>query len=237
MDLEAVKALSGTAVVFDLDGTLVDSAPDIGRVLNDILVENDHAPLPLSEIRNMVGRGARHLLERGFAASGDRLDAVRSDTLLSQFITLYEADIARDSQVFPGAMEALTRLREQGCRLAVCTNKYEHLAMKLLTALELTPWFETVVGGDTLKTKKPDAAPLLHALGAIPPERAVMVGDAAPDIGAARAAGVPVIAVGFGYTETPAGELGADEVIHDYDALYGAVAALLRVKTYRNFPA
>jgi phosphoglycolate phosphatase len=216
-------------VIFDLDGTLVDTAPDLVATLNVVLCGVGLPPLPFAAARNMVGGGARALIERGLAAEGRSVEAGELDRLYREFIAHYTTHIADRSRPFPGMEAALSELERGGCRLAVCTNKLEGLSIKLLDALGLAGRFAAICGADTFAVAKPDAA-ILHGTVARAGGRlshAVMVGDSATDVRVARAAGMPVIAVDFGYSETPVAELGPDRVVASFAALPEAVFALL----------
>ena len=222
-------ALCGAVIVFDLDGTLVDTAPDLIGTLNVLLAEEGVAPLALAEARPFIGRGARWMLERGFRAAEAPLAPERVEPLFERFIARYNAHIADESQPFPGVVAALETLKGRGARLAVCTNKLTALSMNLLDALDLSRLFDAVVGADTALAAKPDPRHLQAAITAAggSKDRAIMVGDAATDVGAARAAGVPLILVSFGYTETPAREFHPDILIDHFDELPDACARLL----------
>jgi len=216
------------AVLFDLDGTLVETAPDLAAALNHTLRGAGLAELALAEIRPMIGDGARALLRRGLAAEDVEPTPERFEALFAALIAHYDAHIADMSRPFPGVVEALERLSAAGLKLGVCTNKPERLSCKLLAALGLARHFQAVVGGDSLAVRKPDGGHLagtLARLGARP-ERAVMVGDAANDVKGARAAGLPVVLVSFGYTATPPAELGADVLIDRFAELPAALARL-----------
>jgi phosphoglycolate phosphatase len=221
--------LAGATIVFDLDGTLIDTAPDLVGALNFLLAREGIATRPLAEVRGMIGQGARALIARGFAAAGAPLDEPRLSALFVDFIAHYLAHIADGSRPFPGVVAAMDVLAAEGARLAVCTNKRTDLSVALLDALELTGRFEVVVGADAAPAPKPAGAHLTATLeragGTV--GRAVMVGDSASDAGAARAAGVPLVLVSFGYTETPASELGADVLIDHFDDLPAACRRLL----------
>lgn len=225
----AAAALKGAVIAFDLDGTLVDTAPDLIGTLNWLLAADGVAPLPLDDARPFIGRGARWLLERGFRAAGDPLGPERMEPLFERFIERYSAHIADQSQPFPGMVTAAETLRARGAKLVVCTNKRTDLATLLLNTLKLSYLFDAVIGADAAPAIKPDARHLQTAIAAVQgdPARAVMVGDAATDAGAARAAGVPLILVSFGYTEIPVEELGADILIDHFDQLPDACARLL----------
>lgn len=221
--------LRGVTIAFDLDGTLVDTAPDLVGALNDTLAEVGHPPLPFDAVRLMVGRGARALLERGFAAAGDPLDATRAPPLVERFIAIYLARIARESRPFPGVVAALAALKAAGARRVVCTNKLTGLSTALLDALDLTRWFDAVVGADQAPAPKPDPRLLIAAVDAVGGDltRTVMVGDSATDVGAAKAAGAPCLLVSFGYTETAVADLGGDMIVGDFAAVPAACVALL----------
>lgn len=222
-------ALSGAAIAFDLDGTLVDTAHDLIGTLNWLLAEEGLAPLALAEARPFIGRGARWMIERGFQAAEAPLAAERVQPLFDRFIARYEAHIADESVPFPGCVQALETLKAQGAKLCVCTNKLTGLSTRLLDALDLTRLFDAVIGADATFAVKPDPLHLRTAIAALgaSPERAIMVGDAATDAGAARAANVPLILVSFGYTEIPAHELAPDILIDHFDELPAACARLL----------
>ncbi|WP_374569901.1 phosphoglycolate phosphatase [Phenylobacterium sp.] len=224
-----LSALNGAAIAFDLDGTLVDTAPDLIGTLNVLLQGEGLPPLPLLEARPFIGHGARRLIERGFDAAGAHLAPERLDALFDRFLAHYNANIAVESRPFPGVVETLDALREAGAKLAVCTNKRTDLSKALLDALDMTRRFEAIIGADAAPAPKPDPRHLTTAIaaagGALP--RAVMVGDAATDAGAARAAGAGLVLVSFGYTEIPVQELGADVLINHFDELPGACVRLL----------
>jgi phosphoglycolate phosphatase len=223
-----VQDLTGWTVAFDLDGTLVDTAPDLIAALNVVLVEQGMAPAPASAVRQLVGHGVMGMLRRAYERVGLTIADEAIAALRPRFIEVYVARIAEESRPFPGCLEALAALRARGARLAVCTNKPEALTHALLDQLDLTRRFDAVVGGDTLPVQKPDAAPLLEAIaraGGVR-TRAAMVGDASPDVGAARAAGVPCVVLTFGYNDRPAATLGGDLLIDRYDQLAEAISTL-----------
>ena len=221
--------LAGAVIAFDLDGTLVDTAPDLIGVLNYILAEHGHDGLPLESARSVVGHGARAMLTRGFAAAGETLATADMDRLFEHFIELYVGRIAMASRPFPGLIEALDDLEAAGARFAVCTNKRTDLSLALLDALDLTRRFAAVVGPDLAGAYKPDPKHLAYTVEAAGGrlDRALMVGDASTDTGAARAARVPVIAVSFGYNDAPIAELGADAVIDHFGELPATARRLL----------
>ncbi len=217
----AARPLAGTVIAFDLDGTLVDTAPDIAVALNAVLHEHRLPALPFAQARVMVGRGARVLIEQGFAAAGEPLSAAETPPLVERFVEIYRTRIADLSRPFDGCVEALETLASAGAILAVCTNKRTALSIALLDALDLTRHFAAVIGADAAPAPKPDPRHLITAIDAAGgfPARALMVGDSAADVGAARAAGVPSVVVSFGYTEIPAAELGGDYLIDGFGEL------------------
>jgi phosphoglycolate phosphatase len=222
-------ALAGSVIAFDLDGTLVDTAPDLIGTLNLLLRQEGLAPLPMAAARPLIGHGARRLLERGFEAASAPLPPEREADLFERFLAHYGAHIADGSRPFPGVTEALAGLREAGARLAVCTNKPTALSIALLDALGMSRLFDAIVGPDAAPARKPDPRHLDAAIRAAggAPAGAVMVGDAITDAGAARAAGVPLVLVSFGYTETPAAELAPDVLIDHFHELPAACVRLL----------
>jgi phosphoglycolate phosphatase len=228
-DILAADLLNGATIAFDLDGTLVDTAPDLVASLNIILAEEGLPPLPFDDVRKMVGRGAKALLERGFAAAGAPLDADQAPALVERFIALYLGRIAHESAPFPGVVEALVALRAAGAKLAVCTNKLTHLSVALLDALDLTQYFDAVVGADSAPAAKPDPRHVLATIAAVggDPARAVMVGDSINDALAAKAANVPTLLVTFGYTEAPVETLGGDLLIDAFSDVPSACITLL----------
>jgi len=215
-------------VVFDLDGTLIDTAPDLVDTLNLILAREALPAVPFAAARNMIGGGARTMIERGLAAEGRASTREEVDRLYRDFVAHYSDHIADRSRPFPGLEAALDQLAEAGWRFAVCTNKLEGLSVRLLDALGLTARFEAVCGQDTFGVQKPHPDILLRTIeragGA--PDRAVMIGDSATDINVARAAAVPVIAVDFGYTEIPVAQLAPDRIIDHYSRLPSTVFEL-----------
>lgn len=225
-----VMPLAGFTVVFDLDGTLVDSAPDIVATLNLLLSEEGQPPVPLAEARDMIGEGAWALLVKGFSAAGASLDQDRRGELVARFIAHYRGRLAEESRPFPGAVAAADALLAMGARLAVCTNKRGDLAREVLGALGLLDRFAAVVGGDAAPAAKPDPRPLRLAIERAggDPARALMVGDSASDAGAARALGIPLVLVSFGYTPVPARALGPDALIDHFADLPDACLRLFR---------
>lgn len=216
-------------VVFDLDGTLLDTAPDLLRALNRVLCDEGLSAVQRADVAGLFGHGARALIGEGFRRGNRSLDAVRLPELVERFIAFYAADIAGETRPYPGLVDALTRLSRRGFGLAVCTNKREALSHAVLRGTCLDAFFAAVVGGDSLPEQKPHPHPLLEAIvrSGGTPEAAIMVGDSETDMATARAAGVPSIAVDFGYGGRPASEFDADAVIGHYDELDRAIDRLL----------
>lgn len=224
------KRLDGAVIVLDLDGTLVDTAPDLMNTLNAVLGEEGLPPLAYEMAPVLVGRGAKVMLERGFAADGRPLEEPDASRLFDRFIEHYLEHIADESRPFPGVLEALDRLEADGAILAVCTNKRTDLALAVLDALDLTSRFKAIIGPDMAPRPKPDASHLLRTieLCAGDPKRSVMVGDSINDVLAARNAAIPVVLVSFGYTDTPPRDMDADALIDGFDELYDQVVRLVK---------
>jgi phosphoglycolate phosphatase len=221
--------ISARTVVFDLDGTLVDTAPDLINALNYVLDREGLPPVPVHAARTMIGAGARRLIERGLELEGRAVALEDLDRLTRDFIDYYADHIADTSRPFEGLEDALDDLAARGYRFAVCTNKLEWLSKLLLDRLGLSTRFSAICGADTFGIAKPDPAILRQTVARAGGEMAstVMVGDAGPDIGVARRAGVPVIGVEFGYTEVPIAELKPDLLIGHMNQLPAAVETLM----------
>ena len=221
--------ISARIVVFDLDGTLVDTAPDLINALNFVLDREGLPPVPLHAARNMIGAGARKLIERGLELEGRAMSFEDVTRLTSDFIDYYAAHIADASRPFEGLESALDDLDARGYRFAVCTNKLEWLSKLLLDRLGLSSRFSAICGADTFGVSKPDPAILQQTVARAGGQlsAAIMVGDAGPDIGVARRAGIPVIGVEFGYTEVPIADLKPDRLINHMSELPAAVEALM----------
>jgi len=213
-------------LIFDLDGTLIDSAPDLHRSLNAVLAEQGRAAVGLEDIRAMVGDGAAKLVERGFADTGAPVEPSELPGLVQRFLVQYSAGRHAMTRAFPGVTETLTVLRERGCQLGVCTNKPYAPTMEILELLGLTGFFGAVTGGDSLPVRKPDPGHLLGTLKLLSAtaDNAVMIGDSANDVAVARAAGVPAVIVRYGYTRTPVEELKADALIDRFDEIIAWLA-------------
>ncbi|MGO4173695.1 phosphoglycolate phosphatase [Bosea sp. TAF32] len=218
-------------VVFDLDGTLAETAPDIMRVLNVILVREGLAALPLDRARELVGAGARALIERGFKVSGQPLDTETLERLFADFLDIYADDVASHSHLFDGVLGALDVLADEGYALAVCTNKPILHTRLILDHFDIAKRFAAVAGRDSFPWFKPDPRHLTMTIEAAKADvsRAVMIGDSRTDIATARAAGIPSICVPFGYTDVPIETLEPDFVIQHFDELPGAVDRALNL--------
>jgi len=217
-----------STLVFDLDGTLVETAPDLTAALNTVLAIEGLPRADPIRARNAIGHGARAMIRRALTDISEPADDARLDRLLSEFLDYYVAHIADESHPFPGVAEALDRLEADGWQFAVCTNKRAPLANKLLDALDMSRRFKVIAGPDTYGMAKPDPAHLTRTIAAAAGDtgRAIMVGDSRTDVDTARAAAIPVIGVDFGYTDTPMAEIAPDVVISHYDALADAVTRL-----------
>lgn len=213
--------MTAPIVVFDLDGTLVDTAPDLLDSLNHCLQSAGEPAVNLGDVRRFVGSGSRAMIARAFATRGKTLPDSDLDSLQALFLEHYEAGIPGRSRPFPGVLEALDRLRRADFKAAVCTNKHERPARRLLEGLDIAGHFEAISGGDTFTYRKPDPRHLLDTIAQAgsAPGLAVMVGDSRADIDAAKAAGIPVVAVDFGYTDRPVHLFEPSRVISHFDAL------------------
>jgi phosphoglycolate phosphatase len=223
-------------IAFDLDGTLIDTAPDLISTLNLILDREGLPAVPYDDARRMIGGGARGMIEKALIADGRHGSKVDLDRMFGAFIEHYAAHIADHSRPFPQLEATPDHLASEGHRLAVCTNKLEWLSVRLLNALNLTSHFVAVCGQDTFGVMKPDPEILrqtiLRAGGE--PSRAIMVGDSGTDVRTARAATVPVIAVDFGYSEVPIATLRPDRIISSFTELPAAVRAIEAARAGRD---
>jgi phosphoglycolate phosphatase len=213
-------------IVFDLDGTLIDTAPDLVDALNVVFAREGLPSLPFAVARTLIGGGARAMIAHGLAAERRDASPALLDKLLADFIAHYSAHLADQSKPFPGLERTLDRLAADKFRLAVCTNKREGLSVKLLETLGLARRFAAICGQDTFGVQKPDPAMLRKtiAAGGGRPDAAIMIGDSETDVRTARAAGVPIIAVDFGYTPRPVAEFRPDRVISHFNDLPAAIA-------------
>jgi phosphoglycolate phosphatase len=224
--------LAGATIVFDLDGTLVDTAPDLVRALNATMDLEGLPPVRLETVRQMVGQGARVLIERAAGLRGITYSPARLDELTEAFVGFYRQDIAGASKAFPGVEEALNGLAALGAKLSVCTNKRTALSQQLLDALGLSVRFSAIVGADSVPERKPHPdhyrAAVSRAGGVV--RRSVMIGDSTADVAAARAAGAPVAIVSFGYCDSDCYALGADVVLNRFADVAPACRRLLAAR-------
>lgn len=220
--------MTARTVVFDLDGTLVDTAPDLVDTLNVIFEREGFEPLSYDDARNFVGGGARAMIARGLDLRGRVLSPQKLERLFVDFIGYYSEHLADRSRPFPGLTDALDTLATQGCRFAVCTNKLEALSVRLLDRLGLVERFVAICGQDTFGVQKPDPEILRRTVIAAGGRlnETVMIGDSITDIRTARAAGVPIVAVNFGYSDRPVVEFGPDRIIHHFSDLQDAITAI-----------
>ncbi|NKB52173.1 MAG: phosphoglycolate phosphatase [Rhizobiaceae bacterium] len=217
-------------VIFDLDGTLVDSNRDLIPALNKATATEGLPHISMEDVGHVVGKGALQMIERAFHFHGRELEvggAIHKH-LLDRFVEFYEQNLSDETVFFPGTLKALDKLSEDSWQLAVCTNKYERLARKLLEQLGEANRFPVITGGDTFEVKKPDPQHLIETanLANVSPEHCIMVGDSVNDIAAAQTANMPVIAVDFGYSDVPVEELNPDRIISHFDELGAAVSDL-----------
>ena len=214
------------ALVFDFDGTLIESAPELAHCLNLLLAANGRRAVALAEVEVMIGNGVAKLVERAFHATGNIPGDL--DAQVDRFIDIYNNAPITETPLYDGVVETLERLRAAGHLMAICTNKLHRPTMKILEGLAMAHFFAVVAGGDTFTVRKPDPGHLLGVLEqlGVAREDAIMIGDSANDIGCARAAGVRSVAVTYGYSNVPHGELGADALIDSFADLPDALARI-----------
>jgi len=208
-------------IVFDLDGTLVDTAPDLLASLNHCLAAERMDPVEAAELRRFVGMGARVMIQRAFSAGQRHLDEATLARLMEVFLAHYTAGMPGQSAPYPGLLATLDRFEARGYVMAICTNKLERLSQSLLDKLELSARFRAICGADTFAFRKPDPRHLVETIvkAGGDPSRAIMVGDSRTDIDTAKAAGIPVVAVDFGYTDRHVREFEPSHIISHYDEL------------------
>ena len=217
-------------VVFDLDGTLIDTAPDLINACNHVLREAGVAAVPDAILRPHISFGSRSMIVEGLAHHGRAMPAADIDRMWAAFLDYYARNIAVDSRPYPHVLDVLDDLARSGARLAVCTNKVETLSRKLLSALGMAERFDAICGRDTFAVCKPDPGHLLGTITAAggDSQRALMVGDSDTDVSTARAAGIPIIGLTFGYTDVPMAELQPDALLENYAAFQDTYARLAR---------
>jgi phosphoglycolate phosphatase len=221
--------LEGVAISFDLDGTLVDTAPDLVRSTNVVMDAAGIARISLASVRGMVGQGARALIIKAAAAGGVTFGEEDLNARIAHFLEIYQAGLTELSLPFDGVDETLGVLSDQGAILSVCTNKPPHLANPVLQAFGLNRHFKAIVGNGQAGVNKPDARHLTYTINACGGDlsRALMVGDSITDVQAARNAGIPVVLVSFGYTIEKASTLGADAIFDHYHELPELAARMM----------
>ncbi len=226
--------LKGYCVTFDLDGTLIDTAPDLVRALNVCMTGSGVKQINTTQVRALIGQGARALIERAFAQGGVTPNSSDVDARLAHFLEDYSANIAQKSRVFDGAITCLDTLSEAGARLSICTNKPEALTLKVLQAFDLTRCFDAIMCPENVSAKKPDAAHVLAAIAPAAPDQSIMIGDSIADLNSARAARIPIILMSHGYSDPPVSELGADLVLDHFSDLCSSITDLLGVRPLTN---
>ena len=219
-------------IIFDLDGTLIDSVPDLQGALNELLAGEGLGYLSQKEVKMMIGDGIPNLVRRGFLAAGVNLANGELDEAILEFSSIYSGRLTKLTTTFPGTEEMLKILKKQGCSLAICTNKPYFAANQVLIKLNLAHFFKILIGGDSLSgVKKPNPLPILEILKGLrcPKQDAIMVGDSKNDIEAAKNAGIKSIAVSFGYSPSPVNELGAGATISDFEELIPSIEKMTKI--------
>ncbi len=206
-----------TAIIWDLDGTLIDSAPDLAQALNVLLRENGRVVLEESQVRAMIGNGVAKLVERGFAATGERLECERRAERVTQFLAIYTTTATDRTCLFPGVREILQLFDDSGVQQGLCTNKPEAISKQIVADLAIAGYFSVVVGGDTTSRKKPDPLPLRTCLAAMDAraKESMLIGDSGVDVETAKALDMPVGIVTHGYSRQPVESLGANFLVDD----------------------
>lgn len=218
-----------SAIIFDLDGTLVDSARDLTGALNHVLRTANRPQIDISRVRHMVGDGARALIIKGFKETGALPNEKNLEAMLQDFLAYYLENITKSTIIFPGALDVIKKLKDMEIPLGLCTNKSIKLTEKLMSEIGLSDYFTAIIGGDSFEYCKPDPRHLTSTLETMncAPDRAIMVGDSNNDILAARAAGIPVICVSFGYSKTPVSDFNPDIIIDHYDDFFEGFTEIL----------
>ncbi len=215
-------------LIFDLDGTLIDSAPDIARALDRLLAELGRPPLALATVRRLVGDGAPDLVRKALAISGANVEPSAVPPLFERYRGFYLETATHSTRPYPGVVETLVSLRDTGHRMAVCTNKLQRPTLQILEGLDLAKFFEAVVGGDQVPARKPDPRHLMTAVTLLggSADSSVMIGDGINDAGAAKAAGIPLLVLDSGYGEVAARDLGGDLILESFSEIPAALGRL-----------
>lgn len=221
------KKYANASITFDLDGTLVDTAPDLVRVLNDVIATDGLEPIAVAKVKNMIGYGSMALIRNAYQFAHRDLAPDHAKELQTLFLNLYADDICRLSKPYPGVVEVLAHLKRSGSKLSVCTNKPGVMARPLLNKLDIDRYFDRIVGSGDIPYNKPSARHIYAAVGHRGNKPIVMVGDGAPDALAAKAAKVPSILMNYGYSPKSVYSLGADKVLRSFRDLPSALNELL----------
>ncbi len=220
------SALNNLSLAFDLDGTLVDTAPDLIRVLNEVTKPDGLAPVAVADARSLIGYGSMALIKKAYAGENRDLDDSHALQLQKTFLKLYADSLSQCSMPYPGVPEVLAELKRKGARLSVCTNKPGGMARPLLNQLGLSEFFDRIVGGDDVPNNKPAAQHIFAAVGHRGIAPIVMVGDGAPDVYAARAAKIPIVLMSYGYSPISMHTFGADAVLRNFRELPPALKSI-----------
>jgi phosphoglycolate phosphatase len=215
-------------VIYDLDGTLIDSAQDMQVAVSRVLADHGLPEVTLDDVRIFMGQGSKVTMNKAFSKYGRKLDDEQLSAVTAEFVRYYEADPVGHTTAFAGVPEVVARFDKLGLKQGVCTNKFERPSRMILEHLKLMPPIAGLAGADTFPVRKPDPRHILMLVERMgrSPDRAVMIGDSIHDVHAAHAAGLPAVLVSWGYTTTPASELGAEAVIERFDALPQALERL-----------
>lgn len=224
------ESLAGWTVVFDLDGTLVDTAPDLLNATNHVLERVGRTQISIEQIRSIIGSGAKAMMREGFKLTGEAAPEEQIDALWEPFIAHYEANITAESALFPGCLDVLSELKSRGATLAVCTNKLKHLADQVLGELNVENLFAACFGADSVPERKPNGDHILLTIDAAcgNPDKSIMIGDSQTDEKAARNAGLPFIFVPFGYGPGTPDTVHAAAVVEDYSKMVSTIEQLVR---------
>jgi len=216
------------AIIWDLDGTLIDSAADLAQALNTLLREHGYAGLDEDHVRTMIGDGIQKLIERGFRAAGAAMRGTQLQDVMPRFMLTYSLCATNNTRLYPGARSVLQHFSDAGVRQGICTNKPESITKQILSSFSIASYFDVVVGGDTMAAKKPDPLPLRSCLEAlnVMPRESMMIGDSATDVATAQAMNMPVGIVSYGYARRAARTLGADFLIDKLSLLPASIGEL-----------
>ncbi len=230
------KPNSQSCIIFDLDGTLIDTAPGLADTMNALLASQGRQSMSLDALRPHVSHGAKAIISHAMTATGEPASDELVNQLFHEFLPHYRAHMTKTSVPYPGLANCLDELAELGFRMGVCTNRFEASARELLEALRLSDYFSIVTGQDTYGVAKPDPMPVLQTLKSLggTARNSVFVGDSEIDVAAARASGMPAIVTSFGYGSIPAGEMDADSVISHFDELTQSIHVLLGNGAFKN---